>query len=214
MRRNDFFGEAKFFQSDDLAFWRALAAAQCARHDLGRQLRQGGSDRFGDERRGAAGPRVDFNDVKHAVFDRELNVHQSNHVQSAGQIAGRAADLGQYGPGQTDRWNNAGAVTRVHARLLDVLHDRSDHRCFAVGNDVDVDLRRIVEEAVDKNRSISWHAGFAGLEAGDFHGLFDVEQEFLVVVDDAHAPAAEDKTWTHQHGKADALRNHECFLFV
>ena len=39
---------------------------------------------FGDERHGARGARVDFQHKDHAVFDRELHVHQANHIQRAG----------------------------------------------------------------------------------------------------------------------------------
>jgi hypothetical protein len=39
----------------------------------------------------------------------------------------------------------------VHAGLLDVLHDPADHDALAVGHRVDVDLDRVVQEAVEQH---------------------------------------------------------------
>jgi hypothetical protein len=42
-------------------------------------------------------------------------------------------------------------VARMHARLLDVLHDAADEDGLAVADRVDVHLDRVVEEAVDEH---------------------------------------------------------------
>ena len=41
----------------------------------------------------------------------------------------------------------------MHARLLDVLHDAADHDVRAVADRVDVDLDRVVQEAVEQHRA-------------------------------------------------------------
>ena len=41
----------------------------------------------------------------------------------------------------------------MHARLLDVLHDAADHDLGAVADRVDVDLDRVVQEAVEQHRA-------------------------------------------------------------
>ena len=47
---------------------------------------------------------------------------------------------------------HAGGVARVDARLLDVLHHRGDAGLVPVAERVDVDLDRVLEEAVDEQR--------------------------------------------------------------
>ena len=43
----------------------------------------------------------------------------------------------------------------MHPRLLDVLHDPADHEATGrVADGVDVDLGRILEEAVDEHRPL------------------------------------------------------------
>ena len=59
------------------------------------------------------------------------------------------------------RRQDAGGVARVHAGLLDVLHDGRDVGLLPVAEGVDVDLDRAFEEAVDE------HAAGALGRAGD-----------------------------------------------
>ena len=51
------------------------------------------------------------------------------------------------------RRQHAGAVAGVDAGLLDVLHDPADPDVLAVAQRVDVDLDRVLEEAVEEDRA-------------------------------------------------------------
>ena len=83
---------------------------------------------------------------------------------------------------------HAGRVAGVDARLLDVLHDRGDVDVLAVAERVDVDLDRVLDEAVDEDRA---------RDGG--HRL----PQLLVVVTDPHRPAAEHVRGPHEHRVAD-----------
>ncbi len=76
----------------------------------------------------------------------------------------------------------------MDARLLDVLHHGRDVRLLAVAERVDVELDRVLEEAVDEHRPV---------DGG--HRLAHVGR----VVADAHRAAAEDVRGAHEHGVAD-----------
>ena len=78
----------------------------------------------------------------------------------------------------------------MDAGLLDVLHDRADHRPGAVANRVDVDLDRVLDEAVDQRA-----------------GLHRPRPQRRLVVADAHLAAAEDIARAHEHRIADAARD-------
>ncbi len=87
----------------------------------------------------------------------------------------------------------------MHAGLFDVLHDAADVELGAVVERVDVDLDRVVEEAVDEERMRRADDALA-LDAREVVG------EVGRVVDDLHAAAAEHEARTHEHGGvADAL---------
>ena len=53
---------------------------------------------------------------------------------------------------ERDGRQRARRVAGVHAGLLDVLHDAAEEQLGAVVERVDVDLDRVVEEAVDQHR--------------------------------------------------------------
>ena len=76
----------------------------------------------------------------------------------------------------------------MHAGLLDVLHDRADHDVAAVADRVDVDLDRVLDEAVDQR------------VRRDRRGA-----HVVLVVADAHGAAAEHVARAHEHRVADAL---------
>jgi hypothetical protein len=65
----------------------------------------------------------------------------------------------------------------VNACLLDVLHERADVRLPAVGERVDVDLDRVLEEAIDERSPVD-----VRVESVD---------DLLGRVTDAHRAAAE-----------------------
>ena len=86
---------------------------------------------------------------------RVLDVHQADDLQRAGDTPRVLADRGEVAFGHHERRHDAGAVTRVDAGLLDVLHDAADdHRTCGVRDGVDVELERILEEPVDEHRPI------------------------------------------------------------
>jgi hypothetical protein len=78
--------------------------------------------------------------------------------QLAGEGGGGAADLVEHRGGDVDRRQRAGRVARVHAGLLDVFHDPGDDDGAAVGDRVDVELGRVVEELVDQDRVVRGRA--------------------------------------------------------
>ena len=87
------------------------------------------ADDLGDERHGARGARVDLENVDYAVLDGELHVHQADDLERQGQLARLAVELGERRGAERMRRQRAGAVARMDARLLDVLHDARRRRC-------------------------------------------------------------------------------------
>ena len=85
-----------------------------------------------------------------------------------------------------ERRDHAGRVAGVDAGLLDVLHDRADQHVVAVGDRVDVDLDRVLDERVDQRAR------------GD-----RPRAQHLLVVADAHRAATEHVARPHQHRIAD-----------
>jgi hypothetical protein len=81
----------------------------------------------------------------------------------------------------------------VDSGLLDVLHDAAEVEICTVEECVHVDLDRVVQEAVDEDRVLGRRLG----------GLLDVRDERVVVVDDDHAPPAEDVGRADEHRVAD-----------
>ena len=81
----------------------------------------------------------------------------------------------------------------MDAGLLDVLHDGGDVGVLAVAERVDVDLDRVLEEAVDEDRA-----------AQIFVERVD---DLSPPVADAHRAAAEDVRGPHEHRVADPVRD-------
>ena len=97
-----------------------------AGHDAGGDLGDRLADGLGDKRHGARGARVDFEDVDRAVLDGELDVHQAADIQRLGQRRRLAFELVDgFGRQRVDR-QRAGAVARMDAGFLDMLHDAGD----------------------------------------------------------------------------------------
>ncbi len=88
----------------------------------------------------------------------------------------------------------------MHAGLLDVLHHAADqHLAVAVGDDVDVDLDRVVEEAVEQHRRIVRH----------LHRFADVARQVGVGMHHFHRAAAEHVARAHHQRIADLARQHQ-----
>ena len=138
------------------------------RHHVGRRLAQpevgdpvaerhpaGGLDqrhagRLGDERDGARRARVRLDHEHLAVADRELHVHVPDDAEGTGQLARLAPHLRLDLVADREGRDHAGRVAGVDAGLLDVLHHRADQDVVAVGDRVDVDLDRVLDEGVDQ----------------------------------------------------------------
>jgi hypothetical protein len=124
-----------------------------------------------------------------------LHVHQAAHLERAGEQRGLAAQLALDVAGERMRRQAAGRVPRVHARLLDVLHDAADQHLVAVAHAVDVDLDRVRQVAVEQNGRIVRNP----------HRFFGVLNKADLVVDDLHGSAAEHVARAHHDGVADLL---------
>ena len=98
---------------------------------------------------------------------------------------------------ERDRRQRARGVAGVDAGLLDVLHDAAEVELGAVVERVDVDLDRVVEEAVDEHGVLGLIASVARV---------DVVAQHRLVVDDLHAAAAEHVGRAHEHRVADRRR--------
>ena len=57
----------------------------------------------------------------------------------------------------------AGAIARMNACLLDVLHDAGDEGVLAVAQAIDIDLDGVSEVAVDQEGTLLRHDQFGGL---------------------------------------------------
>ncbi len=86
-----------------------------------------------DQRHGARGPRIGLQDVDRVLADGVLDVHQPDHLQLHGDLAGVLVDRVDVLRRDADRRDDAGRVARVDAGQLDVLHDRRHEGVRAVG---------------------------------------------------------------------------------
>ena len=100
------------------------------------------------------------------------------------------------------RRQHARAVARMYAGLFDVLHDAGDQHFFAVAQGVHIDLRGILQEAVDQHRAL----------LRERHGLAHVLADHLLVVGDHHGAAAQHVAGAHQHRVADPPGHFAGFL--
>ena len=107
----------------------------------------------------------------------------------------RAAHLLDVAAAQRDRRQRARRIAGVDPGFLDVLHDAADVDLGAVAQRVDVDLDRVLEEAVDEHRMLRGELGGAG----------DVVLQRLFVVDDLHTATAEHIRRPHQHRITDVI---------
>src|SRR5205823_3491938 len=78
---------------------------------------------------------------------------------------------------------DACTVTAVNARLLDVLHDCTDHGRFAVRNAIDIDLDRVFKKTIDQHGTIRRYLNGAG----------HVTSKILLIIDKLHGASAENE---------------------
>ena len=102
----------------------------------------------------------------------------------------------------------------MHAGLLDVLHHSTDqHLAGVVADGVDVDLGRVLQEAVDQHRTLSRQATLAA-ERPEPGQLRHCPCQMIAVVDDLHGPATEDVARADQHRKPDPLDDGQRLLEI
>ncbi|CKS79678.1 Uncharacterised protein [Mycobacterium tuberculosis] len=123
-----------------------------AQHDPGACLGEWHRCGLGYKRNGTARSRVGFQDVEHVILERVLHVEQPHHADAVRNGFSGLTHLRDVAAAQRDRWQRTGRVTGVDAGLLDVLHDPADIDLGAITQRVDVDLDRVLEEAVDEHR--------------------------------------------------------------
>ena len=92
-------------------------------------LRERHARRLRQERHGPRRARIHLEHINHVVLDRELRVHQADDLQGARDAAGIVTNQ-RHMPIDHLMWrDDAGTVSRVDARLLDMFHDAADdHR--------------------------------------------------------------------------------------
>ena len=109
--------------------------------------------------------------------------------------AGLLADGVEHVVAERVRRQHAGRVAGVDTGLLDVLHDPADPHLLAVAQGVDVDLGRVLEEAVEEDLPLA-----AVLGPGQ------VVAQAGLVVDDLHGAAAKDVGRAHEQREPDRGR--------
>ncbi len=166
-----------------------------AGHHLRRQPRNRHAGGLADKGHGARSARVDLQHVNDVVLDGILHVHQAAHAQRQPQALGVVAHDAEVVQADFVGRQHAGAVARVHAGLLDVLHDAGDHHALAVGQGIDVHLVSVFQKVVDQHRPVGRGRGGLRQEGG----------QGGVVVGDLHGAAAEHVGRPHQHREADAV---------
>ncbi len=97
--------------------------------------------------------------------------------------------------GQAVGRQGAGAVARMDAGFLDMLHHPGDHHIGAVAQRIDIAFDRVAQILVDQHRAVARHVD---------RGV-DVIVELGLGIDDLHRPSAEHVARPHQHRVADAV---------
>ena len=129
-----------------------------ARCDARRDARDRHARRLRDVRHGPRRARVHLEDVDHVVLDGVLNVHETDDLQRARNAARVFANRPEMPLRNHERRDDTGAVARVNARLLDVLHDAADdHRARRIRHGVDIEFKGVLEEAIDQHRPVVRH---------------------------------------------------------
>ena len=133
-----------------------------AEHQPAGDLGQGHADRLRHEGNRAGRPRVGLDHVELLVGrHRELDVHQADHAEPEGEPRGRVVHLLEHLRPERHGRDHAGRVAGVHARLLDVLHDRTDLHVGAIAQRIHVDLDGVLQEAVEIDRRAVLGARYA-----------------------------------------------------
>ena len=123
--------------------------------------------------------------------------------------------------------------------LFDVLHDRADHRCFAVRDAIDIHFDCVFEKTIDQDRPEDSRLGCYGRQAfslsfpvtgqrpvcpdrrgaclpfaHDLQRGANITSQVVLVIDQLHAPSAEHETWPNEYRVADSVRYCDGFMFA
>ena len=159
-----------------------------------RRLDEVDSGRLAREGHRARGARVRLEHVDGRVGDRELDVEQPDDAERRPEPLDDVLDLERVRQRQRLRREHARRVAGVHARLLDVLHDRADEHVVPSQS-----ASTSISIAFSTNRSISTGPLTAAIAA----------REVALVVADAHRAPAEDVRRADEHRVADLARGGE-----
>ena len=156
---------------------------------------------LGHEGDGSARPGIGLEDVDLPVLGGELHVEQTPDIEGPGQGACVTLDLGDHLGRQALGRERAGRVAGVDARLLDVLHHAADdHLSSTVADGVDVDLHRVLQEAVHEDGALGGHPSLpAEGPSALSHQAGHHVAHGPVVVHDLHGPAAEHVARANEH---------------
>ena len=129
-----------------------LVGELLAQHQPAGDLGERRPDRLADEGHGPGGARVGLDHVELAAGDRVLDVDQADHPELERDLLGGLADLLEHLLAEAHRRDHAGRVAGVDPGLLDVLHHAGDEALARRRKRVDVDLDRVLQEAVEQQR--------------------------------------------------------------
>src|SRR5262245_25236098 len=90
----------------------------------------------------------------------------------------------------------------MNSGLLDMFHDGADHGGFAVADAIDIHFHRVFEEAVYQHWPV-WR---------NLDRALHVSLQVLVVIDEFHGPAAQNKRRPNENWISDAIGNRDCFF--
>jgi hypothetical protein len=109
------------------------------------------ADRLARERDRARRARVHLEDVHRRVGDRKLDVEDPHDAERRPEPLHDVLHLERVREREGRRREHARRVAGVDARLLDVLHHRADVHLLAVAQCIDVELDRVLDEAVEED---------------------------------------------------------------
>src|ERR1022692_2834189 len=181
----------------------ALHRQRLAGHDSGRHFGELYAGRLGNEGHGSRGTRIDLEKINSPALNRELNVHQSDHVQGFGEFAGLRTQLILDLLGQRVRRQRTARIPGMDPRLFYMLHDAADQHVLPVADRIDVDLDREIEKTIQQHRTVVRY----------LDRVEHVLAQVVFVEDDFHGAAAEHVTRAHDQRKTDVARQqHGLFL--
>ncbi len=186
---------------------RQQLAQRAASHKPCRNLRQRHSSRLGDIRHRARRTRVHFNhvDVILAVIialNRKLQIHQPHYLQRQRQLAGIVPQCVQRLLAKIDRRQHARGITRVDARLFNVLHDARDQHVLRIAQRIHVHFHCVLKEVIHQYRPL----------LRVLHGFAHVARHGLRIIRNHHRAPAQHVAGPHQHWIPHPLRNSESFF--